>query len=161
MVLPATILPTYVLAPIRPIPAAPAEIAYPEGPLLDFRTMDLLTDAGGRLIVGSGYQAWVQWCAKATQATRYAHRAYTGRYGLELGDPNIARLGSDAELVKLAYRRSLTETLLADPRTGGVTNFRFEEQGDRLYCTCTIAPATPAVGPPHDVSTWLTLPGDA
>lgn len=157
--MPATIMPTFLVpAPVRPLPNPTPDVAYPEGPLLDFATMSFVTDTAGRLVIGSGYQVWVQWCAKAVYATRYAHRAYTAAYGLELGGPNPVHLGSDHALVRVVYERSLRETLLADPRTGTVTDFVYEEVADELHVTCTLTPRVPAAGPPFALETWLTRP---
>jgi hypothetical protein len=110
--------------------STPATIKYGKSWAFDFEKGQYMSDGAGRVILLNGYDAWKQWCIKTAMTKRYAYLIYSHNYGAEIDDarkqPTRAAVESDTE-------RTITEALLADPRTGSVKNFTFKWNGPDLY----------------------------
>ena len=113
------------------------EPEYPESYLFDFEKGDFVRDTAGRIAIADGHRAWAQWCVKTVLTERFAYLAYSGNYGVEidkaLKQPTRAAVETEVE-------RTITEALLADPRTYAVRDFSFEWRGDELYVSFTVIP---------------------
>ena len=116
---------------------AQPEPEYPESYLFDFEKGDFVRDAAGRIAVADGHRAWAQWCVKTVLTERFAYLAYSGNYGVEIDEalkqPTRAAVETEVE-------RTITEALLADPRTYAVRDFSFEWRGNELYVSFTVIP---------------------
>lgn len=110
---------------------------YPKSYLFDFEKGDFVRDAAGRIVIADGHQAWVQWCVKTVLTERFACLAYSWNYGVEVEQ---ARKQPDRALVEMEIERTITEALLADPRTELVTDFSFKWHADELYVSFTAVP---------------------
>jgi len=110
---------------------------YPKSYLFDFEKGDFVRDGTGRIVVCDGHTAWVQWCIKAVMTERFSCLAYSGNYGVEidgaLKQPTRAAVETEVE-------RTITEALLADPRTYAVRDFSFEWRGNELCVSFTVIP---------------------
>jgi hypothetical protein len=113
------------------------EPEYPESYLFDFEKGDFVRDGAGRIAIADGHTAWVQWCIKAVITERFSCLAYSGNYGAEIDEalkqPTRAAVETEVE-------RTITEALLADPRTYAVRDFSFEWRGNELYVSFTVIP---------------------
>lgn len=110
---------------------------YRRSPAFDVEAGEFVMDGGGRLEYGSGLEAWVLWCVKTIQTERWAHLAYRGNIGTELG---AVFLLTDRSAQESAIERTVTEALLADPRgrTVRVYDFDFAWEADSVVLTCTV-----------------------
>ena len=110
---------------------------YPKSYLFDFEKGDFVKDGTGRIVVCDGNTAWVQWCVKAVMTERFSCLAYSRNYGAEIDEalkqPTRAAVETEVE-------RTITEALLADPRTYAVRDFSFEWKGDEMYVSFTVIP---------------------
>ncbi len=130
------------LFPVFAVPAvsgeeAPAVARYAPAPLWDYDKGDFAADGSGRVVYGSGRDAWIQWCAKTLMTQRWAHLGYSGIIGVE-SDEALAL--PDRKAQESALERTAAEALLADPfgRTRSVRDFTFDWQGgDSLRMSCT------------------------
>lgn len=113
------------------------ELEYPESYLFDFEKGDFVRDAAGRIVIADGYQAWVQWCVKTVLTERFTCLAYSWNYGVEIEQ---AIKQPDRALVEMEIERTITEALMADPRTELVRDFSFKWRADELYVSFTIVP---------------------
>lgn len=113
------------------------EPEYPESYLFDFEKGDFVRDAAGRIAIADGYRAWVQWCVKTVLTERFACLAYSWNYGVEIKQA-IKQL--DRALVEMEIERTITEALMADPRTELVRDFVFRWYADELYVSFTVVP---------------------
>jgi len=116
---------------------AQPEPEYPESYLFDFEKGDFVRDTAGRIVIADGHRAWAQWCVKTVLTERFAYLAYSGNYGVEIDEalkqPTRAAVETEVE-------RTITEALLADPRTYAVRDFSFEWRGNELYVSFTVIP---------------------
>ncbi|MDN5345122.1 MAG: hypothetical protein PWQ18_1236 [Clostridia bacterium] len=96
-----------------------------------------------------GAEAWVQWCIKTVLTERFAYLIYSPNYGCELEKAlqQPSRRAVEAEL-----ERTITEALLADPRTEMVKDFSFSWQGDQVKVSFT---AVPVIGDPERLEVVL------
>ena len=103
----------------------------------DFEKGDFATDGRGAIQHCEGVEAWKQWCIKTICTTRFACLAYSGEIGIER--QRLKSLSSYAS-VCLALEKEITEALMADPagRTYSVSDFSFDNQGDRILVTCKV-----------------------
>jgi len=112
---------------------------YRPAPLWDFESGDFVFDGERRPIYGSGYDAWVFWCIKSLMTQRGAHYAYSMNMGIEAAEA-FAEPNKKAQ--ESAFRRTITEALLADPlaRTEQVRDFEFQwsPEGSAVTVTCTV-----------------------
>jgi len=110
---------------------------YGKSWLFDFKKGDFVLDGAGRVVEADGHTAWVQWCVKAVMTERFSCLAYSGDYGVEIDEalkqPTRAAVETEVE-------RTITEALLADPRTYAVRDFSFEWRGEELYVSFTVIP---------------------
>jgi len=128
------------LFPVFDVPSAPAEetsqsAQYPPGPMWDAETGDFIMDGAGKLLYGSGKDAWVLWCVKTVLTQRWAHFGYNADAGIEADE---AFKEPDRKAVESALERTITEALLADPlgRTTQVRDFAFQWGVDGLQVEC-------------------------
>ena len=110
---------------------------YPKSYLFDFEKGDFVLDGAGRIVIADGYTAWVQWCVKTVLTERFAYLAYSWNYGVEVEQ---AIKQPDRALVEMEIERTITEALMADPRTELVRDFSFKWHADELYVSFTIVP---------------------
>ena len=110
---------------------------YPKSYLFDFGKGDFVLDGAGRIVIADGYTAWVQWCVKAVMTERFSCLAYSGNYGVEI---QKAIKQPDRTLAEMEIERTITEALLADPRTELVRDFSFKWYADELYVSFTVVP---------------------
>ncbi|MCY7558208.1 MULTISPECIES: DUF2634 domain-containing protein [Paenibacillus] len=116
---------------------SPNTVQYPESPLYDFDAGDYVTDGAGRYVMADGHTAWAQWCQKAVLTDRFACLAYSTDYGSEA---RAARRQPTRAAVQSEMERSITETLLVDPRTQAVQDFEFRFEGDSVWVAFTVVP---------------------
>lgn len=102
----------------------------------DYRMGDFVMTPTGKIAEAADTDAWVEWCRKALQTERYRYMAYSRNYGQEFDD--LIGSGLSRSAVESEIRRLTRETLMSDPRTAGVDDFRFRWEEDRCYYTCTI-----------------------
>lgn len=114
-----------------------AEVQYPSSPLFDFETGNYVTDGAGRYVIADGLTAWVQWCKKAAMTERFGYLAYSTDYGGELEE---ARRQPTRAAAQLEMERTITETLMVDPRTQAVRDFDFHFEGDSVWVSFTAVP---------------------
>lgn len=120
----------------RPKPEYPGSYGF------DFEKGEFARDGAGRVRAADGREAWKQWCVKAVLTQRFAFLAYGRAYGTEVDE---ALRNPTRAAVEMDVERTITEALLADPRTEKVGGFAFEWAGDQLWVSFM---ATPVVGPP-------------
>lgn len=122
-----------------------AEPTYGTSWAWDFAAGDFEMSAG-RLSPVDGYQAWVQWCVKAALTERGAYLVYSDDHGSDLDE--LRAQGSRGE-VEAYITDAITDALEVDIRTGGVSDFTFAWDGDRVDVSFIAEPAT---GTPERVS---------
>lgn len=125
------------MASLFPVFEVPSNLAdtvavtekYLPSPLFDVATGEFAVDGSGKMLYGTGYDAWVLWCTKAVSTQRWAHLAYHSWTGVEAEE---AFREPDRGAQELALIRTITEALLADPkgRTVRVYEFACEWLGD-------------------------------
>lgn len=133
------------LFPVFDVPSVLAEDVeiterYPPGPMWNVETGDFVTDGAGKVLYGSGYDAWVLWCTKTILTQRWAHLSYSPNEGIEADE---AFKEPDRRAVESSFERTITEALLADPmgRTTQVRDFSFKWEGDNLWLDCVVVGA--------------------
>ena len=102
---------------------------YYPAPNFDFETGDFLFDSAGKIVMADGREAFEQWCLKACMTERGTRLSYSDNYGVEMED---ALKFNDAGAVQSSVVRTVTETILANPKAEYVKNFSFELSGDEL-----------------------------
>lgn len=136
----ADLFPTFEM----PAEAAGAQTAlvgtpeYLESWAFDFESGEFILDANGRVTKDDGHAAWVRWCVKAVLTARFAHLIYSTDYGCEADaviGSDLPRAAQEAEI-----KRTITEAVLADPRSQAVTDFTFGWQGDQVSVGFTLVP---------------------
>lgn len=120
-------------------------VVFPKSWLWDWDICDFVQTGSGDVVEVDGLTAWVQWCVKAILTQRLAFVVYDWNYGADIESclKQPTRAVTEAEL-----EREITETLLTDPRTAEVKNFRFEWSGDELTVWFTVVNA---LGQPAEV----------
>ncbi len=110
---------------------------YGEGPypggkdlLFDFARGDFVLDGSGRLQRADAHASWQQWCLK----TLLTKRSTCLAYGQAIGIDDVLH-EKDPKVVESLLTRTITQALLANPRTEAVGGFAFAWQGDQLYCS--------------------------
>ena len=130
-----TLFPVFDVPEISTAPTA-AEQKYSQSVLFDFDAGDFVRDGAGRLVVAGGREAYIQWCIKIVQTERLAHLAYGSYIGVEA---EAALKNGDAEAVKSAFERNITEALMVNKHTQYVRDFVFTSTGtDGLYVEFTV-----------------------
>lgn len=139
------LFPTFEMPDINPLNNSGNQIKYGRSWYFDFETGDFVKDGGNHIKESDGHTAWIQWCIKTCLTERFAFLAYSDAIGVENEEvkqqPN--RKASESVL-----ERTITEALLADPRTDSVQNFSFKWSGDEVYISFV---AYPKVGLPAEV----------
>jgi phage baseplate assembly protein W len=115
---------------------------YGKSWLFNFEKGDFVLDSAGRVVPADEHAAWVQWCVKTVLTERFTYAIYSSDYGAEV---ERALKQPSRKAVEAELERSITEALLADPRTELVKDFAFEWQGDAVKVGLTVVPV---VGPP-------------
>lgn len=108
------------------------DTTYRESALWDYEKGDFVTDSAGRVVKSSGKQAYMLWCYKVAQTERYSCLAYGSDIGAEL---ERAMAEDDEKVVESMVRRTITEAVMANPRTAFVGNFEFSRNEDELHCS--------------------------
>mgnify|MGYP001027881628 CR=1 FL=1 len=133
------------LFPVFDVPATLVEDIenqdrYAPAPMWDVEAGDFVTDGAGKVLYGSGYDAWVLWCTKSVLTQRWAHLSYSPNEGIEAEE---AFKEPDRRAVESSFERTVTEALLADPmgRTTQVRDFSFRWEGDNLWMECVVVGA--------------------
>lgn len=88
----------------------------------EVETGEFVVDRGGTMRYSSGYEAWVLWCQKTVSTERWAHLAYPSYIGTEM---DSAFQEPDRASQESAIERTITEALLADPRSRTVRVYDF------------------------------------
>lgn len=117
--------------------AADSSVAFGSSVRFDFETGEFALTPTGRIAVAADTEAWLQWCAKALLTERYRYLVYSRGYGQEFD--SLMGLGLPREAAESEIARIATETLMADPRTAAVRNFKFSWERDRCDFTCEAA----------------------
>lgn len=104
---------------------------YKSAPFFDLEKGEFKVDGGGKMLYGTGYDAWVLWCTKTVETQRLAHAAYSSFIGTEWVE---AFAEPDRAAQESALERTISEALLADPqgRTVRVYDFVFLSLGDSI-----------------------------
>lgn len=102
----------------------------------DFERGEFVLTPTGKVAEADEFEAWVEWCRKTLYTPRYEYLVYSSDYGHELND--LIGRGYTREAIESEIQRIVTETLMVDPRTDRVENFRFEWSGDEVRFTCEI-----------------------
>lgn len=105
---------------------------YLPSPAWDMEKGDFVRDAANRVVMDDGLEAYRTWCVKAVDTERYDCASYDDDIGAEMKD---AMKEKDQNAVELAIERTITETLLVNPRTESVEDFEFFWKGDSVKAT--------------------------
>lgn len=114
------------LFPVFDIPEIPdsniEKQKYNPSVYFDFEQGDFLRDGAHRMVTADGKTAYIQWCRKVVETERFTCLAYSGDIGTEMYDA----LGKgDYSAVESAVERTITEALMANPKTEYVREFEF------------------------------------
>lgn len=110
---------------------------YYPAPKFDIETGDFVRDSSNKIMTATGVEAWVLWCYKVLQTTRFTCLAYGSDIGVEIE----TLIGfSDRQATETALTREITEALLADPlgRTDYIENIAYEWAGTDVTATVTV-----------------------
>ncbi|SFH21051.1 Protein of unknown function [Desulfotomaculum arcticum] len=109
------------------------QVKFPRSWRFDFEKGDFVQTTTGKVATADDIQAYVEWCYKALLTSRYRHLIYSRSYGQEFEDlirRNLTRAGNESEIKRIA-----TETLMVDPRTADIINFKFVWESGTVYVT--------------------------
>lgn len=95
---------------------------YKPSVYFDYATGDFRLDGAGRMAGASGREAYMQWCIKAVMTERDAFLTYSTKYGAEL-ETSLAQ--SDRASVEASLERTITEAIMANPKTEYCRDFTF------------------------------------
>lgn len=105
----------------------------------DLAKGDFVRDGANRMVSADGLEAYRIWCVKTVQTERYACLAYNSDIGSEM---EKAMKEPDEKAVESAVERTITEALMANPRTAAVEGFSFTWlSGDSLLVEFTVRSA--------------------
>lgn len=96
---------------------------------------DFVREGSGRIAECDGMEAYMIWCYKASQTERYECLAYPDEIGVEM---ESATHDDDPKTVESMVRRTVTEALMANPRTESVENFSFSWEGGFMTGSCDV-----------------------
>lgn len=102
----------------------------------DFEQGEFVLTPTRKIATCASRDAWVVWCQKAIRTPRYRHLIYSRSYGQEL-DELIGR-GYSRAVGESEIQRMVSEALLVDPRTAGVSDFKFSWQEAACSFTCQV-----------------------
>ena len=111
------------------------DYAYRPSCMWDMEKGDFVTDGSNRVIKCDGEEAYKIWCLKAVATERFTCLAYSDEIGAEM---EAATKEPDIEAVKSAVERTISETLLVNPRTEYVRSFQFKAVNSKLLCTFVV-----------------------
>ncbi len=97
----------------------------------DIETGDFVRDGRNRMVLCDGLEAYRIWCYKVALTERFYSSAYSGDIGVEMEDA-VKQQTNDA--VESAIERTITEAIMANPRTESVGDFSFVWDGDVVIC---------------------------
>ena len=95
---------------------------YKPSVYFDYATGDFRLDGAGRMAGASGREAYMQWCIKTVMTERDVFLAYSTKYGAEL-ETSLAQ--SDRASVEASLERTITEAIMANPKTEYCRDFTF------------------------------------
>ena len=95
---------------------------YKRSYYFDFEKGDFVRSGGGKVVHSTGTEAWEQWCIKALVTTKHACFAYPNHGSEALSAINTP----DRKEAESNLRRTIKETLLANPLTERVDNITFD-----------------------------------
>lgn len=126
-----------VLFPVVDSPALTQEkegydLSYKPSVAWDETKGDFVVDGANRVCRSNGTDAYKTWCKKMALTERYACAAYPNELGAEL---EFALQESDHKVVESALERTISEALLANPKTEYVKGFEFIWNGDSVSCS--------------------------
>lgn len=98
----------------------------------DIKKGDFVRDGAGRIMECEGREAFMIWCFKAAQTERYTCLAYSSEIGVEM---ETATANHDERTVESMVQRTITDSLMVNPRTEFVRDFVFSWEGDKMYCS--------------------------
>ncbi len=81
-----------------------------------------------------GLEAVVQSAMLILSTERFAYPLYSWNYGVEL--QNL--FGTSPPLLYIRLQDAITDALTQDDRITGVTDFTFEQNGEKITVTCTL-----------------------
>lgn len=125
----------YPAVDVPEISETPAEEKYKPSLYFDFERGDFRLDGNGNITVAGGREAYYQWCRKTAMTERFACLSYGDDIGVNMED---ALAQEDAAAVESAVERTLTETLMVNPKTEYVREFAFAWAGDALRCSFVV-----------------------
>lgn len=102
---------------------------YRPSPAWDLEKGDFVMDTANAVPMNEGLEAYRVWCVKAVATARYGCKAYDEDIGSEM---DAVLKEPDENAVELAIERTITETLLVNPRTESVEDFEFIWEGSHL-----------------------------
>ncbi len=109
--------------------------AYKRSVKWDREKGDFVRDGANRMVECDGREAFETGCYKASMTERYRCLAYPNAIGAEM---ERAMAEDDERTVESMVQRTITEALMANPRTEDVRDFNFSWNGDRMSCTFTV-----------------------
>lgn len=101
----------------------------------DMEKGDFVQDGSNRMVECDGADAYRVWCIKSIETERYACLAYPDEIGSEM---ESALLEKDILAGESAVERTITETLLTNPRTRYVKDFKFTRNGEQMCCSFVV-----------------------
>lgn len=104
---------------------------YRQSVAWDLESGDFVRDGRNRLISCDGLEAYRIWCYKVAQTERFRCAAYDSDIGVEMEEA-LKEQTNDA--VESAIERTITEAVMANPRTEMVEDFSFTWNGDEVTC---------------------------
>ena len=113
-------------------PAASEERQYKPSVYFDFEEGDFRRDGRGNMVECSAREAYVQWCLKNCMTERLTCLSYGRDIGAEMID---AMKQETREAVQSAVERTVTETLMVNPKTEYLRGFEFTWNDSSLSCS--------------------------
>lgn len=97
----------------------------------DIEKGDFIKDGRNKMILCDGLEAYQLWCFKVAQTERFHCLAYDGDIGVEMEEAVSAK---ENDAVESLIERTITEAIMANPRTESVGDFSFVWNGDAVVC---------------------------
>ncbi len=113
-----------------------AEEYFWPGPLFDFTTGDFTRNGANQVVMVEGYDEYMLWVMKCIRTQIGSCAAYPD-FGIDLNGA-IAEVSHEA--VSSALEKTITEGLLANPRTDRVRDFKLTFNGDELTVYFIVEP---------------------
>lgn len=107
---------------------------YKRSYFFDFEKGDFVMTGGGKVRKSTGTEAWEQWCIKALLTTKNACFAY-----LNHGSEAVYAINTpDRKEAESNLKRTIKETLMANPLTERVDDVTFSWDVDGVEVSCKI-----------------------